>query len=108
VTRDEISDPDDLDVHCTIHGETSAEDSPRYYNYTVAEVISFISQFQTLMPGDILSLGTAFKPSGNRKSIHQANLQSVPGPIEITIAGLGRQQSPVIVEQRELARWRLP
>jgi 2-keto-4-pentenoate hydratase/2-oxohepta-3-ene-1,7-dioic acid hydratase in catechol pathway len=108
VTRDEISDPDDLDVHCTIHGETIAEDSTRYYNYKVAEVISFISQFQTLMPGDILSLGTAFKPSGNRKSIHQANLQSVPGPIEITIAGLGRQQSPVIVEQRELARWRLP
>jgi 2,4-diketo-3-deoxy-L-fuconate hydrolase len=107
VTRDDVPNPDDLDVHCTIHGEVIAEDSTRYYNYKVAEVISFISQFQTLMPGDVLSLGTAFKPSASRKSIHHANLQTVPGPIEIEIAGLGRQQSPVVVEQRELAPWRL-
>ena len=39
-----------------------AEDSTRYYNYKVAEVVSFISQFHTLHPGDVVSLGTAFKP----------------------------------------------
>jgi 2-keto-4-pentenoate hydratase/2-oxohepta-3-ene-1,7-dioic acid hydratase in catechol pathway len=108
VTRDEIADPDALDVRCTIHGEVIAEDSTRYYNYKVAEVLSFISYFQTLYPGDIVSLGTAFKPGATRKSIHQADLQRVPGPIEISIAGLGTQSSPVEVESRELGPWRLP
>lgn len=107
VTRDEIADPDDLAVECRVGGETIAEDSTRYYNYKVAEVISFISQFLTLDPGDVVSMGTAFKPSANRKSIHQANFQSVPGPVEVSIEGLGVQRNPVVVEEREIGQWRL-
>jgi 2-keto-4-pentenoate hydratase/2-oxohepta-3-ene-1,7-dioic acid hydratase in catechol pathway len=107
VTRDAIPDPDNLAVHCKVGGETIAEDSTRYYNYKVAEVISFISYFHTLHPGDVISLGTAITPSANRKSIHQANFQSVAGPVEISIEGLGEQKSPVIVDQRELGPWRL-
>jgi 2-keto-4-pentenoate hydratase/2-oxohepta-3-ene-1,7-dioic acid hydratase in catechol pathway len=107
VTRDEIADPDDLDVHCRINGEVIAEDSTRYYNYKVAEVVSFISYFHTLNPGDVISMGTAFKPSANRKSIHHANFQTVPGPVEISIAGLGTQQNPVVIEKQELGPWRL-
>jgi 2,4-didehydro-3-deoxy-L-rhamnonate hydrolase len=107
VTRDEIPNPDDLAVECSIGGDMIAEDSTRYYNYKVAEVISFISQFLTLEPGDIVSMGTAFKPSANRKSIHQANFQSVPGPVEVSIEGLGTQRNPVVVEEREIGQWRL-
>src|SRR5262249_33287459 len=107
VTRDEIPNPDDLAVRCTVGGEVVAEDSTRYYNYKVAEVVSFISQFHTLQPGDVVSLGTAFKPGATRKSIHTANLQTVAGPIEIAIDGLGVQTSPVIVEKREIGPWRL-
>jgi 2-keto-4-pentenoate hydratase/2-oxohepta-3-ene-1,7-dioic acid hydratase in catechol pathway len=107
VTKDEIADPDDLAVHCRIHGETIADDNTRYYNYKIAEVVSFISQFHTLHPGDVISLGTAFKPSANRKSIHHANLQTVPGPVEVSIDGLGTQCSPVIIEDKELGEWRL-
>ncbi len=107
VTADEIANPDDLTVKCKVGGELIAEDSTRYYNYKVAEVVSFISQFQTLEPGDVVSLGTAFKPGATRKSIHHANLQIVAGPIEIDIEGLGTQVSPVIVERREIGQWRL-
>jgi 2,4-diketo-3-deoxy-L-fuconate hydrolase len=106
-TRDEVPNPDDLAVRCRIHGETIAEDSTRYYNYKVAEVVSFISYFLTLEPGDVISLGTAFKPSANRKSIHHANFQTTPGPVEISIEGLGEQSSPVTVEDKELGSWRL-
>jgi 2-keto-4-pentenoate hydratase/2-oxohepta-3-ene-1,7-dioic acid hydratase in catechol pathway len=73
----------------------------------VAEVVSFISQFQTLQPGDVVSLGTAFKPGATRKSIHHANLQTVAGPVEISIEGLGTLSNPVIVEDREIGEWRL-
>lgn len=107
VTKDEIGDPDDLGVRCKIHGEVIAEDSTRYYNFKVAEVISFISYFHTLHPGDIISMGTAFKPSASRKSIHHANFQNVPGPVEISIDGLGTQVNPVVIEEEELGQWRL-
>jgi 2-keto-4-pentenoate hydratase/2-oxohepta-3-ene-1,7-dioic acid hydratase in catechol pathway len=107
VTRDAIPNPDDLRVHCRIHGEVIAEDSTRYYNYKVAEVISFISYFHTLNPGDVISMGTAFKPSASRKSIHHANFQTVPGPVEISIDGLGTQQNPVVIDEQELGEWRL-
>jgi 2-keto-4-pentenoate hydratase/2-oxohepta-3-ene-1,7-dioic acid hydratase in catechol pathway len=107
VTKDEIGNPDDLGVRCKVGGELVADDSTRYYNYKVAEVVSFISQFQTLQPGDVVSLGTAFKPGATRKSIHHANLQTVAGPIEISIEGLGTLSNPVVVEDREIGVWRL-
>jgi 2-keto-4-pentenoate hydratase/2-oxohepta-3-ene-1,7-dioic acid hydratase in catechol pathway len=70
-------------------------------------VLSFISQFLTLELGDVVSMGTAFKPGATRRSIHHADLQRVSGPIEISITGLGTQMSPVVIEDRELRRWRL-
>jgi 2-keto-4-pentenoate hydratase/2-oxohepta-3-ene-1,7-dioic acid hydratase in catechol pathway len=106
-TADEVSNPDDLDVSCKVGGETVAEDSTRYYNYKVAELISYISQFLTLEPGDVISCGTAFKPSPNRKSIHQANFQQVEGPVEVTISGLGTLFNPVEIENKALGKWRL-
>jgi 2-keto-4-pentenoate hydratase/2-oxohepta-3-ene-1,7-dioic acid hydratase in catechol pathway len=107
VTADEAGDPDDLRVECRVGGEVIADDSTKYYNFKVAEVLSFISQFQTLEPGDIVSLGTAFKPGAGRKSIHHANFQTVPGPVSVSIEGLGRQENPVVIEDKSLTRWRL-
>ena len=107
VTRDEIPDPDNLGVTCKVGGDIVAEDSTRYYNYKVAEIVSFISQFQTLHPGDVVSCGTAFKPSADRKSIHHANLQKVDGPIEVSIEGLGVQETPVVRKQMDIGNWRL-
>jgi 2-keto-4-pentenoate hydratase/2-oxohepta-3-ene-1,7-dioic acid hydratase in catechol pathway len=107
VTRDEIPDPDNLAVTCKVGGEIVAQDSTRYYNYKVAEIVSFISQFQTLRPGDVISCGTAFKPAANRKSIHHANLQVVDGPVEVSIEGLGTQQIPVTRKKMDIGNWRL-
>jgi 2,4-diketo-3-deoxy-L-fuconate hydrolase len=106
-TLSEIDDPDDLAVECRVGDEVVADDSTRYYNFKVAEVVSFISRFQTLEPGDVVSLGTAFKPGAGRKSIHQANFQTVPGPVSVSIEGLGRQENPVVIEDQALGRWRL-
>ena len=107
VTIDEIGNPDDLNVFCKAGGELIAEDNTKYYNYKVAEIISFISQFHTLYPGDIISCGTAFKPSAGRKSIHHANFQTVEGPVEVSIDGLGTLVNPIIIEEKEIGQWRL-
>jgi 2-keto-4-pentenoate hydratase/2-oxohepta-3-ene-1,7-dioic acid hydratase in catechol pathway len=95
VTRNEVRDPNDLDVTCRVAGELVAEDSTRYFNYNVAEVIAFISRFQTLEPGDVISLGTAFKAGAGMKSIHTANLAKTAGPVEVSISGLGTLSNPV-------------
>ncbi len=107
VTKDEVANPDDLEVRCTVNGETIAEDSTRYYNYRVAELLSFISQFQTLQPGDVISCGTAFKPAPDRKSIHHADFQRVSGPVEVEITSLGKLVNRVVVDEREMGQWRL-
>ena len=107
VTSDEIEDPDNLNVTCSIGGESIAEDSTRYYNFKICEVISYLSQYQTLNPGDIISCGTAFKPSPGRKSIHHANFQKINGPVEISIDGLGTLINPIIIEDKPIGNWRL-
>ena len=63
-TRDEIPDPHSLEVKCTLGGAVLAEDSTAYLTYKVPEVLAFISRFQTLEPGDVVSMGTA-QGSGN-------------------------------------------
>ncbi len=107
VTKDEVGDPDCLAVSCRVNGETVASDNTQYYNYKVAEIVSFISQFQTLSPGDIISCGTAFKPSENRRSIHHANFLVTGGPVEISIEKLGTQCNPIVIEQKEIGKWKL-
>ena len=107
VTKDEVPDPDNLTVTCKVGGEIVADDNTRYYNYRAVEIVSFISQFHTLNAGDVISCGTAFKPSANRKSIHQANFLVTGGPVEISIEKLGTQRNPVIIEQKEMGQWRL-
>lgn len=107
VTRDAIKDPDNLSVYCKLDDEIIAEDSTRYYNFKVREVLSFISQFKTLQPGDVVACGAAFKPSSNRKSIHTANFQLLGAQVSIEIEGLGAQHSYINREQKEIGQWRL-
>lgn len=96
VTKDAVPDPNNLDVHCTWGGETIAEDSTAYYNYPVHETLAFISRYHTLEPGDIVSMGTAFKPSpDSKRSLHIANLNLYPRTVTMSITGLGTLVSPV-------------
>ncbi len=107
VTKDAVKQPDDLTVRCSMGNDVVAEDNTCYYNFKVAEIISFISQFQTLQVGDIIACGTAFKPSANRKSIHSANFQIMAGPVVVSIEGLGTLTNPIIKERKEIGQWRL-
>ena len=96
VTKDEVPDPNNLEVHCSWGGETIAQDSTAYYNYPAHEALAFLSRFHTLEPGDIISMGTAFKPSpDSKRSLHLANLNQFPRTVTMSITGLGTLVSPV-------------
>ena len=96
VTKDEVPDPGTLDVTCYDKDEIIAEDSTRYYTYPVAQVIAYITRYHSLWPGDVISMGTAFRPSQTgRRSLHLANVTKLGGPVSVSITGLGTLVNPV-------------
>ncbi len=96
VTRDELPDPHALDVLCWHKDELIAEDSTAYYSYSVPQTIAFITRFHSLWPGDVISMGTAFRPGKTgRRSLHTANITELGGPVKVTISGIGTLENPV-------------
>ncbi|MDM8529397.1 fumarylacetoacetate hydrolase family protein [Anaerolineales bacterium HSG24] len=58
ITADEIPDPQTLDIRCFINGEQMQSSNTRHMIFSVAYLISFLSQAFTLLPGDIILTGT--------------------------------------------------
>jgi 2-keto-4-pentenoate hydratase/2-oxohepta-3-ene-1,7-dioic acid hydratase in catechol pathway len=97
-TADEIDDPHDLIVSCVHQGRVITEDSTRNLTHKVADVISYMSGYQTLEPGDIIAMGTALKASSaGGGAVQNVNLTELGGPIEVTISGIGTLSNPVEV-----------
>ena len=61
VTKDEIDDPMNLNMELRINGEIRQKSNTKYMIFDIYDLISFISKYITLYPGDIISTGT---PSG--------------------------------------------
>ncbi|WP_341214752.1 fumarylacetoacetate hydrolase family protein [uncultured Wocania sp.] len=59
-TKDEIKDPNNLELWLDVNGERLQHSSTSDFIFNVQEVVSYISQFMTLLPGDIISTGTPF------------------------------------------------
>ena len=59
-TSDEIIDPNNLNLWLKLNGETMQDSNTSDFIFNVQEVISHISQFMTLLPGDVISTGTPF------------------------------------------------
>jgi 2,4-diketo-3-deoxy-L-fuconate hydrolase len=58
VTRDELPDPQDIDMELRVNGEIKQRTSTADMIFSVAELVSYLSQFMTLLPGDIVITGT--------------------------------------------------
>ncbi len=95
VTKDEVPDPHALEIRCWHKDELIAEDSTAYYSYPVPQAIAYITRFHSLWPGDVIAMGTAFRPGGARRSLHTANVTKLGGPVRISISGLGTLENPV-------------
>lgn len=98
VTADEIPDPHALTVSCAHQGRVITQDSTGNLTHKVADVISYMSGYQTLEPGDIIAMGTALKASASGGgAVQNVNLTELGGPIEVTISGIGTLSNPVEV-----------
>ena len=58
VTSDEIADPHNLRITCTVNGELRQDSSTGDLIFNIPQIISYISRYVTLQPGDIISTGT--------------------------------------------------
>lgn len=89
VTKDEITDPQDLAMWLEIDGRRMQDGSTRTMVFGVRKLVSYVSHFITLHPGDIISTGT---PPGVGMGQKPQPIYLVPGQtIRLGIAGLGEQ-----------------
>lgn len=95
VTRDEVADPQDLPMWLTVNGQTMQQGSTKTMVYGVAFLVSYLSQFFTLHPGDIISTGTPPGVGMGKKPPHYLRAGDV---VELGITGLGTQRQDVIAE----------
>jgi 2-keto-4-pentenoate hydratase/2-oxohepta-3-ene-1,7-dioic acid hydratase in catechol pathway len=95
VTRDEVADPQDLAMWLTVNGQTMQNGSTKTMVYGAAFVVSYLSQFMTLHPGDVISTGT---PPGVGMGMKPPQYLRAGDVVELGIAGLGQQRQDVIAD----------
>ena len=89
VTSDDIPQPHNLAVVCSHKGQKITADNTNNLSYKIPEVIAFISRFMTLLPGDIVSMGTALRQTPTGGAIQNVDLNKLGGPVSVSIEGLG-------------------
>ncbi|MGB0440717.1 MAG: fumarylacetoacetate hydrolase family protein, partial [Paracoccaceae bacterium] len=95
VTKDEVADPQDLSMWLTVNGETMQDGSTKTMVYTVAHIVSYLSQFMTLHPGDIISTGT---PPGVGLGFTPPRYLKAGDLVELGIEGLGAQKQVCVAD----------
>lgn len=89
VTKDEIKDFNNLKMWLKVNGELRQDNNTDDMIFEVPFLISYISQFMTLLPGDVISTGT---PSGVGHGFHPPVYLKAGDVIELAIEGLGEQR----------------
>jgi 2,4-didehydro-3-deoxy-L-rhamnonate hydrolase len=93
-TRDEVPDPHRLDMWLTVNGETRQKSSTAQMIFDVATLVSYVSEFMTLLPGDVISTGT---PAGVGLGMKPEPRYLRPGDIvELGITNLGQARQRVV------------
>jgi len=92
VTADSVADPQNLDMWLDVNGQPMQRGNTRTMVFGVAHLVSYISQFMTLMPGDIITTGT---PPGVGLGQKPPQFLKPGDVVTLGIEGLGEQRSRV-------------
>ncbi|MDW8470169.1 MAG: fumarylacetoacetate hydrolase family protein [Burkholderiales bacterium] len=94
VTPDEVGDPQNLDMWLDVNGRRMQTGNTRTMIFSVAKLISHVSHYMTLMPGDIITTGT---PPGVGMGMKPEPVFLKPGDVvTLGIQGLGEQRTRVV------------
>ena len=92
-TKDEISDPHNLNLWLKVNGEMLQNSSTKDFIFDLPTSISYISQFMTLLPGDVISTGT---PQGVGLGFNPPRYLKPGDVVELGIEGLGISKQKAI------------
>jgi 2,4-diketo-3-deoxy-L-fuconate hydrolase len=93
VTSDEVKDPNNLSMWLEVNGKTFQNGNTKTMVFKPEYIVSYLSQFMSLQPGDIISTGT---PPGVGLGQHPPLYLNSGDKIKLGIEGLGNQQQVVI------------
>jgi len=94
VTTDEITDPQNLDMYLDLNGKRMQSGNTRTMIFSCAQIVSHVSQYMTLLPGDIITTGT---PPGVGMGVKPNPVFLKPGDVmKLGIQGLGEQTQKVV------------
>jgi len=96
VTPEEVGDPQKLALGLSVNGETVQNSSTADMIFSVAEIISYMSGFMRLMPGDIIATGT---PEGVGLGLTPPRFLSAGDVVELSVEGLGTQRQTVMADK---------
>ena len=88
-TQDEISDVNNLRLHLTVNGKTMQDGNTSNLIFNVPFLVSYLSEFMTLLPGDVISTGT---PAGVGLGFNPPIYIKPGDVIEASIDGLGQNR----------------
>jgi 2-keto-4-pentenoate hydratase/2-oxohepta-3-ene-1,7-dioic acid hydratase in catechol pathway len=93
VTSDEVEDPNNLSMHLSVNGKTFQNGNTKTMVFKPEFIVSYVSQFMSLQPGDIISTGT---PPGVGLGQFPPLYLAVGDEITLSIEGLGTQTQTVV------------
>ena len=94
VTPDEVPDPQNLDIWCEVDGQRMQNGNTKSMIFSVRTLISYVSQFITLHPGDVIATGT---PPGVGLGKKPDPIYLRPGQtVKTGVRGLGEQQAKTV------------
>jgi 2,4-didehydro-3-deoxy-L-rhamnonate hydrolase len=99
VTADEIPDPQKLSLWLEVNGHRYQNGNTRTMAFGVAQLVSYISRYMTLLPGDLISSGT---PAGVGLGQHPPTYLRAGDVVELGIEGLGRQRQQVVAHPADV------
>ena len=98
VTSDEVGDPQALDLWLDVNGTRMQTGNTRTMIFSCAHIVSYVSRFMTLMPGDVITTGT---PPGVGMGVKPNPVYLKPGDVmTLGIEKLGQQRQDVRAWQR--------
>ncbi|NKN14766.1 fumarylacetoacetate hydrolase family protein [Rhizobium laguerreae] len=96
VTKDEIAEPQNLGMWLTVNGQKMQNGSSKTMVYRVAFLVSYLSQFMSLHPGDVISTGT---PPGVGMGLKPPRYLKAGDVVELGIEGLGTQKQTFVADR---------
>jgi len=106
VTKDEVPNPQNLKMYMDLNGQRMQDGSTKTMIFGVTKLVSYVSQFMTLEPGDVITTGT---PPGVGMGVKK---DGKPAPVflkkgdvmHVGIQGLGEQMQKVVAFKRQASK----